>query len=183
MFSIFGMESIWWRDESRDRNQRGKYHLFRTKTKKNSIKSFEKAIKNTKRKNLQLKEEIDNLNYKNQFIESRLESLDFINYDQAGIAQFLDDILKNSVENDVVIESIKSEDKHIGFAVHIIEKEQIVIVGSGSFKGLMALVQYIDSLSGLLRIRIITIDIEAEKTTFELSISHYGVELWEKYYC
>jgi len=145
--------------------------------KKNSIKSLEKEIKKRKKKSLILEEKNTNIHFKNQFIQTKLESLGFIFYDEMGIAQLLDKILQKSIEKNIDIQFIDSKDKNIIFITHVLEKQAITVNGHGSFKNIISLIQYIDSFSALLRIKKISVDIEGDQTTFSLDISHYGVEL------
>lgn len=147
------------------------------KFKKNTISSLAKGIKKSKQEYLTLQEELVNINYKDRFIQEKLESLGFIIFNEMGIAKILDDILRNSLKNDVDIHNISSQNINKKGNTHVVEKEYITIVGSGSFKNIMALIQYIDSINALLRIKKISISIEENQTMFEITISHYGVEL------
>ena len=147
------------------------------KLQKNSMKVLEKVTKKTKSEILVLEEEITDIKYKDKFIQAKLESLGFIIFDEMGIAQILDDVLKNSLKNSIDIELISSKNINKTEEIHIIEKEQIEISGSGSFKNIVSLIQYIDSLNALVRIKNISIYIDSEKTNFDLNVSHYGVEL------
>ena len=144
---------------------------------KNSIKSLEQELKKAKNDSLVLEEKNTEIHFKNQFIQSRLESLGFIFFDEMGIAKLLDKILKKSLENNIDIEFVESKNKNLIFITHVLEKQSLTVKGNGSFKDIMSLIQYIDSFSALLRIKKISVGIESEKTTFTLEISHYGVEL------
>lgn len=148
-----------------------------TKFKKNSIGALKKGIKISKKESLVLQEELVDIRFKDRFIQGKLESLGFIIFDEMGIAQILDDILRNSLKNYIDIHNISSQNINKTDKAHVVEKEYITIIGSGSFKSIMALTQYIDSLNALLRIKNISIKLEDDLTIFELSISHYGVEL------
>ncbi len=153
-------------------------HQLESKLQKNSIKSIERNIKKTKKEILTIKEQISIQTYKDQFIRSKLDSMDFMFYNSMGIAKVLDHILKSSLSYGINIGYIESEKKHIAYSVHIVEKEQIAITGSGSFKSIMGLIQYIDSFKTLLRIKEITVDIDEEQNTnFTINILLYGVEL------
>jgi len=148
------------------------------KLQKNSIKSLEKAIQRTKKESLVLEDDNTNLHFKDQFIRSKLESIGFIYYGDMGVAQILDDILKNSLKNKIDLKYLISKDKNELFVKHVIEKELLQISGSGSFKSIMHLLYHIDNFKALLRVREIVINIdEQDNTNFDLNISHYGVEL------
>ena len=148
-----------------------------SKLQKNNKKVLEKITKKTKIEILTLEEEITNIKYKDKFIQAKLESLGFVIFNEIGIAQILDDILKNSLKNYIDIELINSTQINQAEGMHIVEKEQIEISGSSSFKNIVSLVQYIDSLNALIKIKNISIYLDSDKTNFDVNISHYGVEL------
>jgi len=147
------------------------------KLQKNSIKSLERNIKKAKKEVLILEDSLSEARYQDQYIRSKLESMDFIFCDQIGIATVLDKVLKSSLNYGINISLIETEKEHIGFSIHVIEKEKISIKGTGSFKSIMGLIQYIDSFKTLLRIKEITIGIDKnEDTSFIINILLYGVE-------
>ena len=146
--------------------------------KKNNIRSLQRVLEKTKRETLALEDDIVNLHFKEQFVRTRLESLDFIYFNDMGIAIILDGILKNSLKYNIDIKTIQYKKENKSYVPHIEEREEIDIFGDGSFKNIMQLFQYIDSINALLQIKLIHIDISDEEiTNFELKISHYGVEL------
>ncbi len=147
------------------------------KLQKNSIKSLERNIKKAKKEILVLEESLSEARYQDQYIRSKLESMDFIFCNQIGIATVLDKVLKSSLNYGINISLIESEKEHIDFNIHVVEKEKISIKGTGSFKSIMSLIQYIDSFKTLLRVKEITIGIDkAGDTSFVINILLYGVE-------
>lgn len=148
------------------------------KLEKNSVQVLQKAIDKTYEDNLVLKEELNELNSKDIYINNKLESIDFVFFDQMGIAHILDDILKQSVRHSVDIKMINYTDSNKLYKSNIYEKEKVDINGIASFANIMNLVQYIDSLNALLKINNIDVYIdENQSINFTLDISHYGVEL------
>lgn len=144
----------------------------------NDMKSFEAAIKKKDKECLLLKEQISQLNVKEKFIASKLEAIDFIFFTQKSIASLLDSILKYSIQYSVDIHALKYESAKEKFMPHVYEKEHINIDGAASYKNIVNLIQHIDSLNALLRIKSMTIYVDENQTTsFDLNISHYGVEL------
>jgi len=72
---------------------------------------------------------------------------------------------------------IKTKDAIGKNDTYVIVKDSIKIIGSGSYKDIISLIQYIDSLNALLRVKRISVQLEDGVTNFELDLAHYGVEL------
>ncbi|MEA1955108.1 MAG: hypothetical protein U9N02_01275 [Campylobacterota bacterium] len=146
---------------------------------KTSVNSIKKAIKKTNIERLTLTEKLNDTKFKDQLIRTKLESMDFIFFNQMGIAQILDDVLKQSLKYSVDIDVINYENVNTLYMANIFEKEKISVSGSASYKDIMNLVQYIDSVKGLLHVSALEvyIDEETSKINFDLNISHYGAEL------
>lgn len=148
------------------------------KLQRNSIRSLERAIKNAKRKTLTLKGELTKLHFKKQFVRTKLESIKFIFSNEMGFAKILDNILKNSIAENIDINYIKSIEKNTKKGKHISLKEVFSVNGTGSFQGILNLVHHIDSMNAILNISGLKIYIDDKSNTaFDLNISHYGVEL------
>ncbi len=149
-----------------------------SKLQKNSIKTLENAIRVAKQDSFALEDDIIKLNFKNQFIRTKFESINFIFFNQVGIAQILDDILKQSLKNSIDIKIINYKDVKVPIELHLVEEEQIEIKGSASFKNIMKLMQYIDNINSLLKVNSVDVYIDENiDTNFNLNISHYGVKL------
>jgi len=144
-----------------------------------NVKSIKKAIKKTNQERLVLAEKLNNIKFQEQSIRTKLESIDFIFFNQMGIAKILNDILKRSLIYNIDIDVINYENVNNLYMDNIFEKERIKISGSASYKDIMKLVQYIDSLKALLHIRALEVyvDEQGNDTKFDLDISHYGAEL------
>jgi len=148
------------------------------KLKRNNLNSIQKAIQKTQNDKLTLAKNLDELKSKEMYISTKLESVDFIFFDQMGIAKILDDILKQSLEYDIDINEITYENMNKLYIANIYEKENIIVTGSASFKNTINLIQYIDSIKSLLQINTFDIYIDENSTiSFDINISHYGAEL------
>jgi hypothetical protein len=148
------------------------------KLQRNSTRTIQGAIKRARKESLGLEDDLTNLHFKNQFLRTKLESVNFILYDQKGSAQILDDLLEQSLKQGITIDMIESLLVDAPYHDHLTEKAQINVKGDGSFKSIMGLLQYIDSLNTLMRTKMLTITInENNDTYFDLNISHYGAEL------
>jgi len=149
-----------------------------SKLKRNNLNSIQKAIKKTKKDKLKLAENLNELKSKEMFISTKLESVDFIFFDQMGIAKILDDILKQSLRYNIDIDEITYENMNKLYTANIYEKENIIVTGSASFKNTINLIQYIDSIKSLLQINRFDIFMDENSTiNFDINISNYGAEL------
>ncbi|MEA1920564.1 MAG: hypothetical protein U9N52_12035, partial [Campylobacterota bacterium] len=63
-----------------------------SKLMKNSTRSLEKAILKSKKDILVLEDAINHLHFQKQFVQTKLQSIDFIFYNEMGSAEILDDI-------------------------------------------------------------------------------------------
>jgi Tfp pilus assembly protein PilO len=148
------------------------------KIKKSSIRSYNIAIKNAKNEILSLNDEIDKLKAQERFINSELKSIDFIFFDQKGVANILDNILKQSVKKSIDIDTIEYSDKNSLYEPHIYEKENIQIKGEASYKNILYLINKVDNINALLKIQEINIYVDENQTTnFDLNVSYFGVEI------
>jgi len=144
----------------------------------NNIRSIEKAIKRTKKEKLILTSTLDDLKSQEMFIATKLESVNFIFFNQKSTAKILDDILKKSLTYNIDIQEISHQDMNKLYKASIYEKENISVTGSGSFKHIINFMQYIDSIKSLLKINTFKIYMDINSSiNFDLNISHYGAEL------
>ena len=149
-----------------------------TKLKRNNLTSIKNAIKKAENEKLLLADNLNELKSKEIFISTKLEAVDFIFFDQMGIAKILDDILKESLEYNIDIDEITYAKLNKLYMANIYEKENIFVTGSASFKNTINLIQYIDSIKSLLKINTFDIYIDINNSlSFDINISHYGAEL------
>ncbi|MEO1954226.1 MAG: hypothetical protein ABGW74_05945 [Campylobacterales bacterium] len=150
----------------------------KSKLKRNNLASIKKVIKKTEKEKLTLAEEFNDLKLKDTYISTKLESIDFIFFNQMGIAKILDDILKKSVQYSIDIDEINYENVNKLYMANIFEREHIMVKGSASFTDTMRLMQYIDSIKSLLRINEFDIYIDDSNiVNFDINISNYGAEI------
>ena len=150
----------------------------KSKLKRNNLASIKKVIKKTEKEKLTLAEEFNDLKLKDTYISTKLESIDFIFFNQMGIAKILDDILKKSVQYSIDIDEINYENVNKLYMANIFEREHIMVKGSASFTDTMRLMQYIDSIKSLLRINEFDVYIDDSNiVNFDINISNYGAEI------
>ncbi len=145
---------------------------------KNSNRSLESAILKAKKESLVLEDGINHLHFQKQFLQTKLQSINFIYYNERGSIEILDDILKFSVEGGIALEQIKSTLLESKPQVHLQPKSRLVVSGTGDFAAITGLHHYIDSLNALLVTESLHVSIdEMNATRFELILLHYGVDL------
>jgi len=150
----------------------------KSKLKRNNLASIKKVIKKTEKEKLTLAEEFNDLKLKDTYISTKLESIDFIFFNQMGIAKILDDILKKSIQYSIDIDEINYENVNKLYMANIFEREHIMVKGSASFTDTMRLMQYIDSIKSLLRINEFDVYIDDSNiVNFDINISNYGAEI------
>lgn len=148
------------------------------KLRKNSVSSLQRAIKKAHKESLNIQDKLTNLTFKDQYIKSKLDALDFIYFSQNGKAQILDNILKTSLVNQINVKYITSVDVDEEIAPHINKKQEITIEGDGSFKSILSLLQYIDSLKTLIQLDNLKVTIDEDsRTLFTLKLSLYGASI------
>ncbi|MBN2895560.1 MAG: hypothetical protein JXK05_06685 [Campylobacterales bacterium] len=146
---------------------------------KNNNRSLEAAILKSKKEALALEDSINHLHFQKQFLQTKLQSIDFIHFSNQGSAELLDDILRHSVEHSIVLEQIVAtpiEPQQEG--VGLKPKNRLIVTGTGSFADITSLQYYIDSLSAVLVSDALHVSIDENNATrFELVLVHYGVDL------
>ncbi len=148
------------------------------KISKNSLKSLSSAIVKINKKILIVEDQLVTLHFKEQFVKTQLDTLNFVYYNDFGIATVLDKILKNSLSEKIDIDYLRTTKNKVDYAPHIVDQEQITIQGNGTFRGILSLIQHIDYYNALLQIQEIRVFIDEEGVTnFDLNISHFGVEI------
>ncbi len=149
-----------------------------SKLQRNSSRSLEAAIVKTKKDILELQDAINHLYFKQQFVETKLQGIDFIFYDEKGSAQVLDDILKRSVDSSITIDKIQKIAVNDHNATMLKVKSRLQISGTGTFDAITSLMYYVESLNALLVSDALHVSIDDDNATyFELGLLHYGVEL------
>ncbi len=146
---------------------------------KNSNRSLEKAILKTKKDILTLEDAMTHLHFQKQFIQTRLQNINFIYYNESGSAQMLDDILKHSVSQRINLKTIEKTPIEAGENEALIQpKSHLIISGRGSLRAIVSLHHYIESLNALVMTQSLHVDIDDTNAThFELNLIHYGVQL------
>lgn len=146
---------------------------------KNNNRSLEAAILKSKKEALALEDQINHLHFQKQFLQTKLQSIDFIHYSNQGSAELLDEILKHSIERSIVLEQIvatpiEPQEQGVGLK----PKSRLKVTGKGSFSDITSLQYYIDSLSAVLVSDSLHVSVdETNATRFELVLLHYGVDL------
>ncbi len=147
------------------------------KIKKNNIRVLSQAISKTKKESLLLKEDINNLDFKEKFISSELNSVDLFN--QSGIANILNSILKKSIKHNIDLDTVEYTHTNETYTPGVYEKVYINIDGSSaSYINIANMIGSIDNIKSLLKVDQIDIYVDENMTTnFKIGISHIGVDI------
>jgi len=146
------------------------------KIRKNNIRSLSIAIGKAKKESLSLKEDIKSLNFQEKFISTELSSVDLFN--QSGVANILDEILKKSLKHHIDLNTVEYTYTNKTYIPGVYEKIHILVNGSASYKNISNMISSIDSIRSLLKIEQIDIYVDENMTTnFNIGISHIGVDI------
>ena len=145
---------------------------------KNSNRSLQSAIVRTKKKNLSLQDALNHLHFQKQFIQTKLQSIDFIFYSEEGSAQLLDKILKSSLKNAIDLQYIVKESLEAEAIKHIAPKSRLLVNGIAPLGSVVRLQHYIESLNTLVDTKSLFVELDENNAThFELELIHYGAEI------
>ena len=149
-----------------------------SKLQRNTSRTLEQAIEKTKRTNLALQDTINHLHFQQQFVETKLQGIDFIFYSEAGSAEILDSVLKYSVDHAITIQRIYKKTLPLQQEQLLQPRGRLSINGTGSFEQIAKLLHYVESFNALLLMEGLHVSIDENNATrFELDLLHYGVSL------
>jgi len=146
------------------------------KIRKNNIRSLSTAVNKAKKESLLLKDDINSLSFQEKFISTELSSLDLFN--QLGVANILDEILKQSLKNNIDLNTVEYTYTNKTYIPGVYEKIHIIINGNSSYKNISNMIGSIDNIKSLLKVEKIDIYVDENLTTnFNIDISHIGVDI------
>lgn len=145
----------------------------------NKVSLFESKIKKSEKKILFLAEKHQHESYKAQSLRTRLEKMDYLSSDAAGLADILERILKHSVVLGINIDQITLDDTEEDYKAQIHKRGNIIIEGGANFRSVLKLLQFIEAQEALLEITNIHFDLEEKSInpSFEITITGYGISL------
>ena len=159
--------------------KQNKVAALETKLAESRISLFESKIKSTEKKILFLAEEHQQASYKAQSLRTRLEKMDYLSSDAAGLADILERILKRSVDLGVSIDKITLDDSREAYKAQIEKRGNIIIEGGADFRSVLKLLQFIEAQEALMEISNIHFDLQDKSInpSFEIIITGYGISL------
>lgn len=145
----------------------------------NKVSLFESKIKNTENRILVLAEGHQHASYKAQSLRTKLEKMDYLSSDAAGLADMLERILKESVVLGINVEQIILDDSRQEYKAQIEKRGSIIIEGGADFRSVLKLLQFIEAQEALMEISNIHFDLDDKSTkpSFEIIITGYGISL------
>ncbi|WP_187647364.1 hypothetical protein [Nitrosophilus labii] len=145
------------------------------KISKNSPKKMQSKIFLKKKeifKNENLKEE---LNLKLLLLKSRFDKIRFLFVNDKDFNRFLNSLLKESVNKNILIKDIKILDKEEPFIGKLYVKKAISVEGKGRFLNIISFVRGLESNKMLMSIKELIIETEGSLPKFSFNIDFYGV--------
>lgn len=144
---------------------------------RNTAKKLKKQLL-TKKKNLlgakeNLQVQKDEINY----VMSNVYKIRYAFFNDMRWANTLDDMLRYSVQKNLKISSLKSNDVKDGTISIFKLKKSITVDGTGRFSDILSLIQYIENFETLLEFNKIDMSLVKDGVKFSFEISAYGVGL------
>lgn len=147
------------------------------KTEKNSINRLKRQLSTKNKDLLKVNEELELQKEDLDFLISNIYKIKYIAFSDLDWANRLDDILKYSVKNNLKISSLKISGG-VNDSVNLIKhKRTIKISGTGSYRNILAYIQYIENFNTLLEFKNIKMNLIKESVAFDFEINIYGIGL------
>jgi hypothetical protein len=144
---------------------------------KNTTSRLKKQLSKKSKELLIKKEELSAQKEEINYVMSNIYKIKYAFFDDMHWANTLDNILRFSVERDLKIVSLKSDDLKDSSTSIIKLKKSIKIDGSGRYNDILALIQYIENFDTLLEFKLIKMTLVKDSVEFSLEIDTYGVGL------
>ncbi len=146
------------------------------KISKNSPKKIQSKIFLKKKEILKNEDIKEELKLKLLLLSSKLDKLRFLFANDKDFNIFLNDLLKESVNKNILIKEIKILDKEEPFIGKLYIKKSISVEGEGRFLNIISFVRRLESNKMLMSIKELIIETEGSLPNFSFSIDFYGVK-------
>lgn len=145
---------------------------------KNSINSFKKEIALKSKELLALKTEVEKQKETITALLAKLYTIKFAFFNEKEFANSLEEILKKSINEHLVIHHIKSVELPKEEAAKLLKhKKRIEISGNGDYKAIVPFIHHIEELDAIVRFSSIKMETSLDKVKFLLVLDIYGVGL------
>lgn len=144
---------------------------------RNTAKRYKQRLKKKNQQLLVAKEEIQKAQEDIFFVMSNINKIEYAFFSDKKWANSIDDILKQSVQRDIKIISLKNESFEDIQQSIIKHKKTITINGTGTYPDILAFVQYIENINTLLEFKVIELKQDKDGVAFSLAFNLYGVGL------
>ncbi len=145
---------------------------------KNSIKKFNLKLKQIQKEILTKREVLEKKQEDINYIASKVYEIKYVLFDDLKWTEFLNDILKYSLERNIKNLVIKNKSVNKATELFLKHKKNVQVSGVGRYRDILLFLQYIENLDVLVAIN--KIDLEQsndKKVLFDLELNVYGVEL------
>ena len=142
---------------------------------KNSPNTIQSKIALKKKEILKNQSKKENLKLQMLALQSKLENINFSFINPINFSTFLDYLLKNSIKHNLLINSIKIEDKQKPFIGKLYVKKSLSVNGSGRFLNIIKFARVLESKKMLFNLEKFNIETNGSMPNFSFKIDFYGV--------
>jgi len=144
----------------------------------NKINNVKKEIALKSKVMIQINEEVERQKEKITALMSSLYSIKYAFFNEKEFANALDEILKTSINEGLLIEHIKNKPLKLDETSQLLKhKKRIEIIGEGDYKKIVEFINHIEHLNVLLKVNAITLVSGKVNIKFTLVIDVYGIGL------
>ena len=144
---------------------------------RNTTSKLKKQLSIKKKELLGAKEDLQIQKDEVNYVMSNVYKIRYAFFNDMRWANTLDDMLRFSVQNNLKISSLKSNDAKDGTTSIFKLKKSITIDGVGGYADILSLIQYIENFKTLLEFNKIDMILGKDGVEFSFEISAYGVGL------
>jgi len=144
---------------------------------RNTTSKLKKQLFTKKKELLSSKEKLEVQKDEVNYVMSNVYKIKYAFFNDMRWANTLDDMLRFSVQKNLKINSLKSNDMKDETTNIFKLKKSITIDGVGRYADILSLIQYIENFKTLLEFNKIDMNLAKDGVEFSLDISAYGVGL------
>jgi len=141
-----------------------------------SPQAIVRQINQEKKRDLQLSEEIEKLEYKKIALQTKLDSMKFLFLTDDKFAQFLDVALKDSVNKGIMLSKVMIKEENSGkhYIGSLYYAKELEIEGVGDYLGIEKFLRNIEKQNILQRFDLIEIKTDVNGTWFNAKMTLFG---------
>lgn len=156
--------------------QRQIFEKLQRELRNKSPQAITRKIKQEKKRQLKLSEEIERLEYKKLALRTKLDSMKFLFLTDDKFAQFLDVTLKDSVNKGIMLNKVMIKEENSGkqYKGTIYYNKEIGMEGKGDYLYIEEFLRNIEKQNILQRFDLIEIETDINSTKFKVQMTLFG---------